>query len=789
MSSFSTQPQSLYFDSIQALLAWTPGTQPYDAFNIAQVPLRPRPAVSRALVMDGNDFKGGYVSPGDLFPQGVANIDTYNFTYWQYLDSFYYFAHRRIAVPTAWWSNAGHLHGIPVMGTVDFEGSGQQTLAELATMLGTNSAQYVAQLAALARHYNFDGWFFNVESPLPGGTTATMLASFLSALDTALKVFNPNALVIWYDAVDCNGNVNYQNCLDQDNNIYFQACDGIFPNYWWFPDQTSLLQTSVTTAQGDNRSGLAVYSGIYVWARQTQYSPGNTNPGNDAVAGVGACVNGSTSVGLFAPGWTYETAAGTWPSPQHHQAYEAKDTSFWTAGTAGFNSGAASGQDCMAEYIPERIVPGSLPFATNFDRGCGPGFTVRGTAASSAAWSNLSLQGLQPTYRFWALQGSAASLAMAYAYGNGYDGGASLVVQGTGSAATDTASFRLYDMAAPIGGTTVIQVIFQPLATPFPGLQVQLVFSDATSYTTTTAAAPLGSTGWLAMTETMTGVSGKSVAQVILIAGPSNNGATPGTTYGAVIGQLSIVPAGTTAPVSVQNLSAQPVYADNATQGALLSWSYQAGAARFFDIWRTDGASPVWLMRVCANAAWIGGLGPIGSSVTATFAVQPVDYTLTPQPLSAAATASLSATPLAFEDGPTVALVGNPPITALTVMSGDILNAVQATNGAYSLPQHGDTSGGSSSVTLAAGETITGATITTGMWYGRSCVVQLSLTTSQQRTLGPYGTQANVSNPQPRTYAAPTGQSIVAFAGSLVNVPLSGGSWVNIVQSLSPAFG
>ncbi|MGG2362626.1 hypothetical protein ACE4Z5_27335, partial [Salmonella enterica] len=84
-----------------------------------------------------------------------------------------------------------------------------------------------------------------------------------------------------------------------------------------------------------------------------------------AVAAVGACANAGTSVGLFAPGWTFETAAGTWPSAAHHQAYETKDTSFWTANTAGYNSGAAAGQDCMAEYIPERIIPGGLPFATN----------------------------------------------------------------------------------------------------------------------------------------------------------------------------------------------------------------------------------------------------------------------------------------------------------------------------------------------------------------------------------------------------------------------------------------
>ncbi|MFX6972991.1 hypothetical protein ABTH74_19595, partial [Acinetobacter baumannii] len=82
----------------------------------------------------------------------------------------------------------------------------------------------------------------------------------------------------------------------------------------------------------------------------------------------------------------------------------------------------------------------------------------------------------------------------------------------------------------------------------------------------------------------------------------SSNGNPPGASYGAVIGQLSLVPTGAAPPVAVRNLAVQPVYADASTQGALLSWSYPSGAARFFDVWRTDGATPAWLMRVCANA-------------------------------------------------------------------------------------------------------------------------------------------------------------------------------------------
>lgn len=284
-------------------------------------------------------------------------------------------------------------------------------------------------------------------------------------------------------------------------------------------------------------------------------------------------------------------------------------------------------------------------------------------------------------------------------------------------------------------------------------------------------------------------IIGQTITEIVLVAGGSNNGQAPGANYGATIGLISVKPAAMSAPASAQSLAAQPIYSDQSTLGALLTWSYPAGAARYFDVWRTDGASPQWLLRAPANAAWIPGLAPLGRNFSATFAVQPIDYSLTAQALQSAAQAVLTINAMAFDDGPTIAMLGNPPIAGMVVMAGEILNAIQTTSGAYGLPQHGDTSGSANTITLAAGERITEATGATGIWYGNACVVQLTLKSSAGKTYGPYGTMGGVTSSTPFTFTAPSGQSIVAFSGSLVNVALAGGARVNIIQTLQPRYG
>lgn len=145
-----------------------------------------------------------------------------------------------------------------------------------------------------------------------------------------------------------------------------------------------------------------------------------------------------------------------------------------------------------------------------------------------------------------------------------------------------------------------------------------------------------------------------------------------------------------------------------------------------------------------------------------------------------------------FDDGPIVAAAGNPPIETLVIRHGDVVDALQATNlgsfsgqpVAYPLVQHGGDGGVAATIKLAPGDAIVSITGFSGIWFGWQCVLQITVHTQKGQTFGPFGSMAGASSQTPFTLAAPAGQSIVAFSGSTVTVPQSGGGESAILASL-----
>jgi hypothetical protein len=150
-----------------------------------------------------------------------------------------------------------------------------------------------------------------------------------------------------------------------------------------------------------------------------------------------------------------------------------------------------------------------------------------------------------------------------------------------------------------------------------------------------------------------------------------------------------------------------------------------------------------------------------------------------------------------FDDTSIIGAAGNPPISQLVVRSGEVLDAIQATNTgsfqgnpvSYQLLQHGGSSGGSQTIDVASGDPIVTVSGYTGNWYGWECVLQITLTTQGGTVYGPYGTMGGALSSTPFSYTAPPGQSIVAFRGSTVHVPLAGGGSTDVIATLEPSFG
>lgn len=145
-----------------------------------------------------------------------------------------------------------------------------------------------------------------------------------------------------------------------------------------------------------------------------------------------------------------------------------------------------------------------------------------------------------------------------------------------------------------------------------------------------------------------------------------------------------------------------------------------------------------------------------------------------------------------FNDGPIIGAAGNPLISQLVVRSGEVLDALQVTNSGtfqgtpvqYILPQHGGNGGSASTVTIPSGDAVVEVSGYTGVWFGWSCVLQITIKTRSGKVFGPFGTMNNASSKTPFSYVAPQGQSIVAFSGTVVNVPLAGGGRTDIIASL-----
>ena len=149
-----------------------------------------------------------------------------------------------------------------------------------------------------------------------------------------------------------------------------------------------------------------------------------------------------------------------------------------------------------------------------------------------------------------------------------------------------------------------------------------------------------------------------------------------------------------------------------------------------------------------------------------------------------------------FDDTPIVGAAGNPLISQLVIRSGNVLDSIQVTNAgmyqqipvAYKLSQHGGNGGNASTAAIAAGDALVTVSGYTGTWFGWNCVLQITLTTRNGKVFGPFGTMSNASSKTPFNYTAPPGQSIVAFRGTIINVPLAGGGRTNIIASLTASY-
>ena len=127
--------------------------------------------------------------------------------------------------------------------------------------------------------------------------------------------------VLIYDSLNSRGHVSYANALTADNAALFDACDGIFLNYWWNPGKEERPGPLLASRAKAAARRWDVYAGVDVFARDRHKLHYDAGPG--CADGVDQAATAGLSVALFAPGWTLERGGA------RGGAAEAAEAEFW----------------------------------------------------------------------------------------------------------------------------------------------------------------------------------------------------------------------------------------------------------------------------------------------------------------------------------------------------------------------------------------------------------------------------------------------------------------------------
>ncbi|KAJ6473218.1 glycosyl hydrolase family 85-domain-containing protein [Mycena sanguinolenta] len=284
---------------------------------------------SKGKLLVCHDYKGGYTeSPFSL---------GYTFNFWSTVDVFIYFSHHRVTVPPSGWITAAHRQGVKMLGTLIFEGNGEDDCLRLLVgrlpksktgpaMQPTEfrslplSPHYARLLAELAHQRGFDGYLLNFECPLRGGIEQTRAVAAWTTLlvDELRSKIGSHAEVVWYDSVVVTGQLAWQDRLNGFNLPFFLSSTSFFSNYTWPPSYIAktveyFRSLNLIAAHIMPKTPQDIYMGIDVFGRGS-----HGGGGFGSYKALEHITPAGLSTAFFAPGWTWEStqdAPGfTWES-------------------------------------------------------------------------------------------------------------------------------------------------------------------------------------------------------------------------------------------------------------------------------------------------------------------------------------------------------------------------------------------------------------------------------------------------------------------------------------------
>lgn len=438
----TTEPISCGIQTLEELLSWKPSD--VNLFNVAAVPLARRepPLISttrRTLV--SHDMMGGYLD--DRFVQGTLTDAPYAFYHWQYIDIFNYFTHNMVTIPPAVWTNAAHKHGVAVIGTFITEWTDGAKTCE-AFLKDEESYRAVAdKLVQISHCYGFDGWLINIENAL-SEVAVKNTPLFLRYLRDQMHERASTNLVLWYDSVIENGQLQWQNELNKSNRMFFDACDGFFTNYNWTEQNLEWMNGEWTKEDWmkdhnrDQGRQADVYVGVDVFARgQVVGGMFETNKALELIR------KHNFSVAIFAPGWVYE-------SHDDKTEFRKNQDKFWAL---------------LSKYLYVHQPSSPLPFISSFCQGFGKAFYWKGQREAERGWFNLAAQEIQPLYYDQELLEGQGRLTSRGCPEDAWNGGCSLLLDGLIPASlTAPVCAKVFSVNVPLASKTLVALIYKPSA-------------------------------------------------------------------------------------------------------------------------------------------------------------------------------------------------------------------------------------------------------------------------------------------------------------------------------------
>ncbi|KAG5279327.1 hypothetical protein AALO_G00076580 [Alosa alosa] len=446
----TTEPLSSGLKNLEELLAWK--ISEASPFNVASVPRASRqpPYASKQLrTLVCHDMMGGYLE--DRFIQGTEVEAPYAFYHWSLIDIFNYFTHQMVTIPPACWTNAAHRHGVLSLGTFITEWTDGAVMCEK-FLADEEAYRAVAdKLVHISHYHGFDGWLVNIENGL-SATAVKNMPLFLRYLTDQMHERVPGSVVIWYDSVLKDGSLKWQNELNDENRVFFEACDGFFTNYNWTEQS---LEHMKTLSAVQNRQ-VDIFVGVDVFARGDVV--GGKFETNKALS---LLRKHGFSTAIFAPGWVYEC---------HEKAeFRNNQDKFWGLLT-----------DLLYFHRPSAL----LPFVSTFCQGFGKSFYRNGQVELQKNWFNLSAQELQPFYYKERVEGDGWVRTRGCPE-DAWSGGSSLLIEGIIPAGLSKICARIFSLHVPLATRTFVAFVYRPSEGVSVSLELKMADAALCSHTNT----------------------------------------------------------------------------------------------------------------------------------------------------------------------------------------------------------------------------------------------------------------------------------------------------------------